>query len=88
MKLTMYTATAVAALAVGIASVASANDGLLTMQENPAEWVMPNGNYSSTRYSTLAQINKDNVERPARSPGRSPPASCAATKAARWSSAT
>jgi PQQ-dependent dehydrogenase (methanol/ethanol family) len=61
MKLTMYTATAVAALAVGIASVASANDGLLTMQENPAEWVMPNGNYSSTRYSTLAQINKDNA---------------------------
>ena len=31
------------------------------MQNNPAEWVMPNGNYSSTRYSTLSQINKDNV---------------------------
>jgi lanthanide-dependent methanol dehydrogenase len=61
MKLSVYTATAVAALAVGISSVASANDGLLIMQENPAEWVMPNGNYSSTRYSTLSQINKDNV---------------------------
>ena len=31
------------------------------MQDNPAEWVMPNGNYSSTRYSTLSQINRDNV---------------------------
>jgi PQQ-dependent dehydrogenase (methanol/ethanol family) len=61
MKLSKCTATAVAALAVGIASVASANDGLLTMQQNPAEWVMPNGNYSSTRYSSLAQINKENV---------------------------
>ena len=31
------------------------------MQDNPAFWVMPNGNYSSTRYSTLSQINKENV---------------------------
>ena len=61
MKLSVYTATAVAALAVGISSVASANDELLIMQNNPALWVMPNGNYSSTRYSTLSQINKDNV---------------------------
>ena len=61
MKLSVYTATAVVALAVGISSVASANDELLTMQNNPALWVMPNGNYSSQRYSTLSQINKDNV---------------------------
>ena len=61
MKLSMYTATAVAALVTGLASVASANDGLLSMQDNPAEWVMPNGNYSSQRYSSLSQINKDNV---------------------------
>ena len=61
MKVSVSTATAVAALAVGVASVASANDGLLVMQNNPAEWVMPNGNYSSTRYSQLSQINKDNV---------------------------
>ncbi len=61
MKLSLCTATAVAALAVGISSVASANDELMIMQNNPAEWVMPNGNYSSTRYSTLSQINKDNV---------------------------
>jgi len=41
--------------------MASANDELLVRQNNPAEWVMPSGNYSSTRYSSLSQINKDNV---------------------------
>ena len=61
MKLSLCTATAIVALAVGAASVASANDGLLVMQNNPANWVMPNGNYSSQRYSSLSQINKDNV---------------------------
>ena len=60
MKL-MYTAAAVAALAIGASSGASANDELLVMQNNPSLWVMPNGNYSSTRYSTLSQINKENV---------------------------
>src|SRR3954451_24352183 len=60
MKL-MYTAAAVAALAIGASAGASANDELLLMQNNPSLWVMPNGNYASTRYSTLSQINKDNV---------------------------
>src|SRR4051812_10437140 len=60
MKL-MYTAAAVAALAIGASAGASANDELLVMQNNPSLWVMPNGNYASTRYSTLSQINKDNV---------------------------
>ena len=46
---------------VALAQSASANDELLVMQDNPANWVMPNGNYASTRYSELAQINKDNV---------------------------
>ncbi|MGH6903640.1 MAG: methanol/ethanol family PQQ-dependent dehydrogenase [Geminicoccaceae bacterium] len=40
---------------------AVANEELLVMQENPADWVMPLKNYSSTRYSELGQINKDNV---------------------------
>src|SRR3954469_4193204 len=60
MKL-MYTAAAVAAFAIGASAGASANDELLVMQNNPSLWVMPNGNYASTRYSTLSQINKDNV---------------------------
>jgi PQQ-dependent dehydrogenase (methanol/ethanol family) len=32
------------------------------MQENANNWVMPNGNYSSTRYSELDQINAGNVK--------------------------
>jgi lanthanide-dependent methanol dehydrogenase len=40
---------------------AAANDELLKLQEDPKQWVMPLGNYSSTRYSGLDQINRDNV---------------------------
>lgn len=40
----------------------SAADELLTMQENPDNWVMPAGNYNNQRYSELTQINKDNVK--------------------------
>jgi PQQ-dependent dehydrogenase (methanol/ethanol family) len=52
------------AAVVGMAALAQsamANEELLVMQENPANWVMPLGNYSSTRYSQLGQINKNNV---------------------------
>ncbi len=49
------------ALLVGLSPLAKANDELLVMEKNPANWVMPAGNYANTRYSTLAQINKDNV---------------------------
>ncbi len=38
-----------------------AKTGLLALQDDPNQWVMPNGNYSSTRYSTLDQINASNV---------------------------
>jgi PQQ-dependent dehydrogenase (methanol/ethanol family) len=40
----------------------SANSELLKMQSNPNDWVMPNGNYASTRYSELDQINAKNVK--------------------------
>jgi PQQ-dependent dehydrogenase (methanol/ethanol family) len=42
-------------------STSYANDELLTLQKNPDHWVMPLGNYSSTRYSTLSQINTTNA---------------------------
>ena len=41
---------------------AQANEELMVMQNNPANWAMPLGNYSGTRYSSLGQINKDNVK--------------------------
>jgi PQQ-dependent dehydrogenase (methanol/ethanol family) len=47
---------------LGAAGGVSANSELLKMQNNPNDWVMPNGNYSSTRYSELDQINKKNVK--------------------------
>ncbi|MCP3661726.1 MAG: methanol/ethanol family PQQ-dependent dehydrogenase [Gammaproteobacteria bacterium] len=44
------------------AGTATANTELLKMQQNANNWVMPNGNYSSTRYSELDQINTSNVK--------------------------
>ncbi len=51
------------ALAVSLFAVpsAQANEELLTMQQNPADWVMQTGNYANHRYSELAQITRDNV---------------------------
>ena len=49
-------------LLVALPVVASANDELLKMQQNSKDWVMQNGNYSSTRYSELKQITKANVK--------------------------
>jgi lanthanide-dependent methanol dehydrogenase len=40
---------------------ASANDELNKMSQNPREWVMPAGDYASTRYSKLSEINAANV---------------------------
>jgi lanthanide-dependent methanol dehydrogenase len=39
-----------------------ANAELLKLQQDPNSWVMPNGNYSSTRYSALDQINAGNAK--------------------------
>jgi lanthanide-dependent methanol dehydrogenase len=52
-----------AAIAVGgMASVASANDQLLKLEQDANQWVMPTGDYANHRYSTLSQITKDNVK--------------------------
>ncbi|MCG8017307.1 MAG: methanol/ethanol family PQQ-dependent dehydrogenase [Candidatus Thiodiazotropha sp. 'RUGA'] len=40
----------------------TANSELLKMQQNANDWVMPNGNYASTRYSELNQITAKNVK--------------------------
>ncbi|MCG8488854.1 MAG: methanol/ethanol family PQQ-dependent dehydrogenase [Chromatiales bacterium] len=40
----------------------TANSELLKMQKNADDWVMPNGNYASTRYSELNQITANNVK--------------------------
>lgn len=62
--LKMMTKAALAtSLLVGLgAGVASANEALSKMQQNPADWTMPTGDYANTRYSTLEKINKGNVK--------------------------
>jgi PQQ-dependent dehydrogenase (methanol/ethanol family) len=44
------------------AGYAAANDELIRLQKDPNQWVMPTGDYANHRYSTLSQINKDNVK--------------------------
>jgi PQQ-dependent dehydrogenase (methanol/ethanol family) len=50
-----------AAAAFMSAGPVTANDELLVMEQNPADWVSPTGNYANHRYSGLAQINTGNV---------------------------
>ena len=54
-------ATCVAAAAVMSAGPVAANDELLVMEQNPADWVSPTGNYANHRYSGLSQIDASNV---------------------------
>src|SRR5215471_6848875 len=61
----LRTATSIIALAfavTGLAGAAKANDELIKMQADPNQWVMPLGDYASTRYSALDQINTTNVK--------------------------
>jgi len=63
MKLTpLIKATMTLAITAALPLVASANDELLKLQQDSKQWVIPAGNYSSTRYSELSQITKDNVK--------------------------
>lgn len=47
--------------ALALTVPAQANDGLLELQEDDKQWVMPLGDYASTRYSELSEVTKDNV---------------------------
>ena len=49
-------------LGFSLIQTASAHKGLLTLQQDPKQWVMPNGNYSGWNYSPLDQINLTNVK--------------------------
>src|SRR5204863_1564598 len=37
-------------------------DRLINAQNEPQNWLMMNGDYASTRYSKLTQINRENVK--------------------------
>jgi PQQ-dependent dehydrogenase (methanol/ethanol family) len=52
-------------LSTGVAALAFpafANDQLMQMEQDASQWVMPTGDYSNHRFSTLDQINKNNVK--------------------------
>ena len=51
--------TAVAATLVF--SVAQANEELMQLSADPANWAIPTGDFANTRYSKLDEINADNV---------------------------
>src|SRR5881275_1210787 len=56
-------AAAVAASALAAEYKMTVNrDRLLNAQNEPQNWLMMNGDYGSTRYSKLTQINRDNVK--------------------------
>ncbi|MBB5222358.1 PQQ-dependent dehydrogenase (methanol/ethanol family) [Amaricoccus macauensis] len=52
----------VAALLATASLPAFANDSVLELSKSPANWAIQTGDYANTRYSTLDQINKDNVK--------------------------
>ncbi|HET6469632.1 MAG TPA: PQQ-binding-like beta-propeller repeat protein, partial [Geminicoccaceae bacterium] len=60
LRLRVGTALAVSTL-LATSTLAVANEQLLMLQDNPAYWVMPAGDYANTRFSSLSQINADNV---------------------------
>ena len=46
----------------GMTMTASANETVMEAIANAKQWAIQTGDYANTRYSTLAQINKDNVK--------------------------
>ena len=55
-------AAALAIMGLFAGAGAQANDKLIEMSKNPADWVMPLGNYAGHRYSELSQINTYNAD--------------------------
>src|SRR5437660_389044 len=64
-QLSAFAGIAAAALAAATVSGQYAmtvnRDRLVNAQNEPQNWLMMNGDYASTRYSKLTQINRDNV---------------------------
>ncbi|MGF1610382.1 MAG: methanol/ethanol family PQQ-dependent dehydrogenase [Kiloniellales bacterium] len=61
MKRSLLSSGLALAAAMLVPVAGSANDELLTMEKNAAWYVMPTLDYANTRYSTLNQINRNNV---------------------------
>jgi glucose dehydrogenase len=73
----------VALSALVVSGLAQANESVMKATSDAKNWAIQTGDYANHRYSTLDQINKDNVK-DLRSPGPSPPGCCVVTKGRRW----
>ena len=54
--------TAIAASLAAQYTMTVNKDRLINAQNEPQNWLMMNGDYGSTRYSKLSQINRENVK--------------------------
>jgi len=62
MNLCKRSSVAVVAVATAITfSAANANEEVLKLSQDPANWAMPTGDYANTRYSKLDHITPDNA---------------------------
>src|ERR1700682_2651234 len=67
-KLTVLTVPAGVLAVALVASLAAQynmtvnKDRLLNAQNEPQNWLLMNGDYASSRYSKLSQVNRDNVK--------------------------
>lgn len=56
-----FKSVVIAAIALVVPVVASANDEVRSLIQNPNYWAFPSGNYDGHRYTELKQINNKNV---------------------------
>ena len=56
-----FKSVVIAAIALVVPVVASANDEVRALTQNPNYWAYPGGNYDNHRYSALKQINSKNA---------------------------
>ena len=56
-----FKSVVIAAIALVVPVVASANDEVRSLTQNPNYWAFPGGNYENHRFSALRQINSQNA---------------------------
>jgi lanthanide-dependent methanol dehydrogenase len=56
-----FKSVVIAAIALVVPVVASANDEVRSLSQNPNYWAYPGGNYDNHRYTALKQINNKNA---------------------------
>jgi glucose dehydrogenase len=74
----------VALSALVVSGLAQANESVMKATSDAKNWAIQTGDYANHRYSTLDQINKDNVKDLQVSHGRSRRVFCVVTKVRRW----